>query len=144
MQSSWKIELKNGCTEDGLVESGDGAIVNAVRHHYLQSFGHRRMDLVLQDYAATATVHSITKEGKHTTHHGLTEIGAEFGRIFKAHPEGESTFKLEHVVATGAPTDTNTAMVVWSATTPDGIQHGTEFLTYNEEFKIVKQMSHYA
>ena len=136
------IELKNGCSEEGIdIDSDNILLTNAIRKHYLEHFGHRDLSGIVSDYSRDATIiHQVENnqggEEKRCKYHGHEEIRSYYDTlIFPAHPEGDCTFRLERIECSQKH-----AIVTWSAKTPTlAIDQGTETFVFNSDNKICKK-----
>lgn len=131
------IELMNGCSEVGCsIESDNPILTNVVRKHFLEHFGHRDLDAMVEDYAANAIVVNVIN-GERKSYHGKEEIRECLKEIFALHPTVNSAFNLKHIVIHGAD---RYGMAVWTALTPTRVfpQSSDTFL-FDDKGKITKQ-----
>ena len=129
------IELLNGCSEeDCSIESDDTFLTNAVRRHFLQHFGHRDLDGMVNSYAENAVFVQIVN-GERKSYHGRDEIRAAFEEVFKLHPTVNSTFHLKHIVI-----HDRDASVVWSGATPTHVfPQSSDSIHFDKQGKIARQ-----
>jgi ketosteroid isomerase-like protein len=142
------FELKNGCSEEGLVvESDNVTIINALRKHYLVHFGHRDIEALVQEYHPQAVIvqkHNLvlSQEQQQQQHrssfHGHDQIRSAFRDVFEMHPTVNSTFQLKEIVVEN---NGRTARVMWSATTPTHtFGSGCDTFQFDAHGKIAKQV----
>ena len=96
------IELLNGCSETNCTIVSDNLhLTNLLRRYYLEHFGHRNLDGIMQDYTNDAILVCVIN-GQRTSYHGRNEIRTKFFQdvFFKLHPTINSTFELKHIEIT--------------------------------------------
>ena len=131
------IELLNGCTEvNCTIESDNVHLTNLLRKYYLEHFGHRNLNAMVEDYTHDAILVAVIN-GQRTSYHGKDDIRTNFFQnvFFKLHPTINSTFELKHIEITSHNGSCNsmnggssmhaeknkncsTGMGIWSAKTP--------------------------